>query len=88
MTDLPSAALEAAREYYVEHWDDAAGGRVNPLYARDFITGLATAMVPAIRAAERARIRALAAEYSAKCHRPGASYATPFADLIGEHGDD
>jgi hypothetical protein len=38
--------------------------------------------VAAAVAAEQQRIRELAIEYAAKCRRPGAHYATPFADLI------
>ena len=50
MTTVPADALEAARVYYVENWDDEILARMNPLFARDFITGLTEAAAPAIRA--------------------------------------
>lgn len=87
MTDEAApGALEAAREYCVSTWDDSAGGRVNPLYAWVFITGLIEAVTPVIRAAERA---ACAAEAEAAGHllplRWKAGAPVPEVDVPG-HG--
>lgn len=53
MSAVPPDALEAAREYYIEHWEDEIAGRMNPLFARAFVTGLLEAATPHIAAAER-----------------------------------
>jgi hypothetical protein len=88
--DLPPGAVEAAEMALYGMHDKRGWSRPAPWWAREAAEAMTAAAAPAIRAAERERIRQLAIDHRAwTTARDHLSYTPPdlvrpFADLIGD----